>query len=114
MLGVSIIHSLKAAGYTRLPHFHPVWGEVYRGQDTRRLQSERVRTLDGSVTACRSTRTGGGLPPCAPPIPVLQDTKLTSTCGHAVGGHGWASHGFEAVFSIVGTHVALQSLGCGP
>lgn len=35
MLGVAIIHGLKAAGYARLPHFHPVRGEVYRGQDTR-------------------------------------------------------------------------------
>lgn len=34
-----------------------------------------------------------------------------SSCGHTVGDHGWAAHGFEAVVSIVGTHVALQSLG---
>lgn len=62
MLGVAIVHGLKAAGYARLPHFHPVRGEV-------------------------------------------------STSGHAVGGHGWAAHGFEAVVSVVGTHVAFQSLG---
>lgn len=41
-------------------------------------------------------------------------SRLTSTSGHAVGGHGRAAHGFEAVVSVVGTHVALQSLGCGP
>lgn len=64
MLGVAIIHGLKAAGYTRLSHLHPVWGEV-------------------------------------------------STGGHTVGGHVRAAHGFEAIVSIVGTHVALQSLGHG-
>lgn len=103
MLGVAIIHSLKAAGNTGLPHLHPVRGEVCRGQ-TQEGYSERIRTLDGSILAC-------------PPGQVeasLQGARLTSSCGHTVGGHGWAAHGFEAVVSIVGTHVALQSLGCGP
>lgn len=48
------------------------------------------------------------------PISMFQDARLTSTGGHTVGGHVWAAHGFEAVVSIVGTHVALQSLDCEP
>lgn len=103
MLGVAIIHGLKAAGNTGLPHLHPVRGEVCRGQ-TQEGYSERMGSLDGSILAC-------------PPGPVedsLQDARLTSSRGHTVGGHGGASHGFEAVVSIVGTYVALQSLGCEP
>lgn len=103
MLGVAIIHGLKAAGNTGLPHLHPVRGEVCRGQ-TQEGYSERIRTSDSSILTC-------------PPGEVeasLQDARLTSSCGHTVGGHVWAAHGFEAVVSIVGTHVALQSLGCGP
>lgn len=102
MLGVAIVHGFKAAGNTGLPHLHPVWGEVCRGR-TQEGCSERIRTLDSSILAC-------------PPGQVeasLQDARLTSSCGHTVGGHGWAAHGFETVVSIIGTHVALQSLGCG-
>jgi hypothetical protein len=44
----------------------------------------------------------------------LGTTRLTSTRGHAVGDHGWTAHGVEAVVSIVGTHMAVQSLGWGP
>lgn len=44
----------------------------------------------------------------------LQDARLTSSRGHTVGGHGGAAHGFEAVVSVVGTYVTLQSLGCEP
>jgi hypothetical protein len=32
MLGIAIVHGFKAAGDTGLPHLHPVWGEVCRGQ----------------------------------------------------------------------------------
>lgn len=59
----------------------------------------------------------GGSPPSASPTrprAVGSTPQLTSARGHAVGDHGRAGHGVEAVLSFVGTHVALQSLGWGP
>lgn len=50
MFGVAIVHGLKAAWNTGLPHLHPVWGEVCRGQ-TQEGYSERMGTLDGSILA---------------------------------------------------------------
>lgn len=60
MLGVAIIHDLRAAGHAGLAHLHLGWG-------------------------------------------------IVSTCGHAVGDHGWAVHRVEAVLPVVGAHMEVQS-----
>lgn len=132
VLGVAVVHSLKAAGHTGLAHLHPGRGVVCRGgkagQDPERGQPKHAGPL-GQDPLClglperileqveppssASPILPSAPPRCSPERAGAASQELTSARRHAVGDHGRAAHGVEAVLPIVGAHMAVQSLSCG-